>query len=134
MHQVRVSVREHMLTEPAEETLDREYQVILDKRGKGWVCEVDDLVVGFAMVDLQENNVCDLYVKPEVEGKFVGRMLHDMMTTWCFARDIPKLWLSVKPDTRAEKFFLRAGWSQTGVELNGNIRFELENNLDPSTF
>jgi hypothetical protein len=26
-------------------------------RGKGWVCEIDNTIVGFAIVDLKESNI-----------------------------------------------------------------------------
>ncbi|WP_026462343.1 GNAT family N-acetyltransferase [Adhaeribacter aquaticus] len=129
MHQVRTSVQENKLVHPGQITPD-DYKEMLTKRGKGWVCEVEDDILGFAIVDLQKAHVWALFVRPAEEGNFIGRMLHDMMTTWCFARDIPKLWLTTSPGTRAEKFYVKAGWRQTGMEPNGEIRFELENNLE----
>lgn len=130
MHDVRLSVLENRLSDPNRITVD-DYVLMLETRGKGWVCEIDNTIAGFAVVDLQEANVWALFVRPERQGQFIGRMLHDMMTTWCFARDVPKLWLTTAPDTRAERFYLRAGWVRTGTETNGEIRFELENNLEP---
>jgi hypothetical protein len=61
-------------------------------------------------------------------------MLHDMMTSWCFARGLPKLTLCALPHARAEQFYLKAGWVKTGQEPNGLTSFELENNLEPLDF
>jgi GNAT superfamily N-acetyltransferase len=128
MHQVRLAVRENVLSDPnLISTAD--YQEML-ARGKGWVCEVDEGIAGFAVVDLQEARIWALFVRPELEGNFIGRMLHDMMVTWCFSRGVPKLWLTTDPNTRAEKFYLKAGWTKTGLTANGEVRFELEDNLD----
>lgn len=94
--------------------------------GKGWVCEVDDELLGFALADLPEARLEALCVRPGVESDFITRMLHDMMTSWCFARGLPRLLLGILPGARSEAFYLKAGWVKTA----GN-RYELENNLEP---
>jgi hypothetical protein len=48
---VRNSVKENMLSNPALVT-DKDCENYLVNRGKGWVCEIDDRIVGFAIVDL----------------------------------------------------------------------------------
>ena len=130
IHQVRTSVLENQLSDPNQITPE-DYKEMLTTRGKGWVCEVEDDILGFAIVDLKDARVWALFVRPAEEGNFIGRMLHDMLTTWCFARNVEKLWLTTAPDTRAEKFYLKSGWTPVGTEGNGEIRFELENNLEP---
>jgi len=129
MHEVRMAVQENKLSDP---TLIKpeDYTLLLTERGKGWVCEVEGEIGGFAVVDLQEAKVWALFVKPDQEGNFMGRMLHDMLVSWCFSRGIPKLTLTTAPNTRAEKFYLKSGWQQIGNKPNGEIIFELENNLE----
>lgn len=129
MHAVRIAVQENRLSDPAQITPE-DYTAMITQRGKGWVCEVEGDILGFAIVDLQEASVWALFVLPEQEGNFIGRMLHDMMVSWCFSRGIPKLTLSTAPDTRAEKFYLKSGWRETGTTPTGEVQFELENNLD----
>lgn len=129
MHQVRMSVHENKLNNLNLIKLT-DYQLLLEEHGKGWVCEVDGDILGFAMIDLQKNLVWALFVRPEHEGQFIGRMLHDMMVAWCFSRGVPKLTLTTASDTRAEKFCLKAGWTKTGIAPNGEVQFEMENNLD----
>lgn len=133
MHQVRTSVHENKLSDFNRIT-PADYKLMLEERGKGWVCEVNDGIAGFAIVDLQAANVWALFVRPEQESNFIGRMLHDMMIAWCFARQVPGLWLTTAPNTRAEKFYLKAGWTKTGVMPNGEIRFELENKTEPEAY
>ena len=53
---VRNSVTENMLSNPNLVT-DKHCEEFLTIRGKGWVCEVDNEVVGFAIADL-----VDLYL------------------------------------------------------------------------
>jgi GNAT superfamily N-acetyltransferase len=129
MHAIRTAVHENKLSDPT--LIKSEHYRVLLERGKGWVCEEDNEVQGFAVVDLPEAKVWALFVRPEKEGKFIGRMLHDMMIAWCFSRGMPKLWLTTDPNTRAERFYRKAGWTEVGVEPNGELRFEMENTLAP---
>ena len=129
MHTIRMSVQENRLSDPARITPE-DYELMLTERGKGWVCDVEGDILGFAIVDLQEAQVWALFVLPEQEGNFIGRMLHDMMISWCFSRGIPKLTLTTAPDTRAEKFYQKSGWQKIGTTDTGEVIFELENNLD----
>ncbi len=56
LHVVRNSVIENVLSDPSRITL-KDYEEYLTVRGKGWVCEVDGRIVGFAVVDVIDNNV-----------------------------------------------------------------------------
>jgi hypothetical protein len=51
--------------------------------------------------------------------------MHDAMMDWFFANEVDNVWLSTDPDTRAEAFYRKAGWTATGVKANGEIRFEM---------
>lgn len=129
MHAVRMAVQENRLTDPTQVTSE-DYALRITETGKGWVCEVEGEILGFAIVDLQAALVWAMFVLPEQEGNFIGRMLHDMMVSWCFSRGIPKLTLTTAPDTRAEKFYQKSGWQQIGTTHSGEVILELENNLD----
>ena len=98
---------------------------MLDGDGRGWVCEVDGRIVGFAIADLSAANVYALFVEPAFEGRGIGRHLHDTMMAWFLAAGPSRVWLSTDPDTRAESFYRRAGWVEVGKERNGEIRFEM---------
>jgi len=119
-----MSVRENRI--PDLSVLDpRDIDRMLGGDGCGWVCEVDDRIVGFAMADLSKANVYALFVEPAFEGRGIGRRLHDTMMRWFFDRGIPEVWLSTDPNTRAEAFYRRAGWTAAGTRANGEIRFTL---------
>jgi GNAT superfamily N-acetyltransferase len=132
MYAVRMSVEENK-EGAAHLSGPEDYRLLLET-GKGWVCEVEGDLLGFALVDFQQARVEALCVLPGLEGNFIGRMLHDMMTSWCFARGLPKLTLTATPHLRAEHFYLKAGWAKTGTNANGQTNFELENNLEPLDF
>lgn len=122
--EVRLSVKENRLSNPALITTD-DYREYLLNRGKGWLCEIDTTVVGFAIVDLIDNNVWALFLQPGYEGKGIGKKLHDDMLDWYFAQTSKLIWLSTGTGTRAENFYKKAGWREGGYQPNGEIRFEM---------
>lgn len=127
MHRVRMSVRENILSNP-NSIGHHDYQQMLEQRGQGWVCEIDGAIVGFAVVDVSEQNVWALFVQPEYEGRGIGRTLHDAMLEWYFGTGATFIWLSTDPGTRAEQFYQRAGWSFTGMLPDSEARYERTKN------
>lgn len=121
---VRHSVKENVLSNPALVT-DKDCEDYLFSRGKGWVCEVNAVIVGFSIADLADNNIWALFVDPAYEKKGIGRKLHDMMLHWYFSNDKENVWLSTAPRSRAEGFYRRAGWRETGVTKSGEVKFEM---------
>jgi len=121
---VRNSVLENTLSDPGLIT-DEDYKQYITLRGKGWVCETDGQVTGFAIADLEDHNVWALFVLPGFEGNGIGRQLHDTMLDWYFTQTKNAIWLSTSPGTRAEGFYLKAGWKQTGVHGKNEIKFEM---------
>ena len=121
---VRNSVKENTLSNPGLVT-DKDCEEFITRRGKGWVCEIDDRIVGFAIADLQENNIWALFVQPGYEGKGIGKKLHDDMLDWYFIQTNKTVWLGTAPDTRAEQFYRKAGWEDRGLRPNGEIKFEM---------
>jgi GNAT superfamily N-acetyltransferase len=124
MQVVRNSVKENALSNPSLVTYE-DYENYLFKRGRGWACEIDDRIVGFAIVDMVDKNVWALFVDPGFEGKGIGKKLHDLMLDWYFNETDTTLWLGTAPDTRAEKFYRAKGWNEVGVHGKGEIKFEM---------
>ena len=121
---VRNSVKENTLSNPALVT-DSDCENYLVNRGKGWVCEIDDRIVGFAIIDLIDHNVWALFVQPGFDKKGIGKKLHDDMLDWYFSQTDSTIWLSTAPNTRAEKFYRKAGWKEVGMHGKGEIKFEM---------
>ena len=125
MMMVRLSVKENRLSDPSLVT-EANCLNYLEHRGKGWVCEENGKILGFAVVDLLDNNVWALFVDPSAERIGIGKRLHDMMLDWYFSCSDNKLFLFTEPGTRAEGFYLKAGWVPVGIKKSGEIIFCME--------
>ena len=121
---VRNSVRENSLSDPAL-VPDRDVEEYITRRGKGWVCEMDSTITGFAIVSVTDHNVWALFIQPGFEQKGIGRRLHDEMMDWYFSQTGETIWLGTAPGTRAEAFYRKAGWKETGIHGKGEIKFEM---------
>jgi GNAT superfamily N-acetyltransferase len=121
---VRNAVKENVLSNPALVS-DADVENYITKRGRGWVCEIDSHITGFAIADLQDNNIWALFVHPDFESRGIGKKLHSQMLNWYFGQNKNELWLSTSPGTRAEKFYRKAGWRGNGIYGKGEIRFEM---------
>jgi GNAT superfamily N-acetyltransferase len=125
MQFVRNAVKENTLSDPSL-VPDEDYTEFMFNRGKGWVCAVDDKIVGFSIVDMQENNVWALFLLPEEEHKGIGTALHNNMLDWYFAQTKTTLWLGTTPNTRADMFYRKIGWTHVGMHGSGEIKFEMK--------
>ncbi len=123
MHAIRLRVRENKLSDPAV-VVEQDYHDFMARGTKSWVCESQGTILGFVMVDADKQNLWALFVAPEHEFKGVGRTLHDVMLAWYFDRH-DLLRLSTAPDTRAEEFYRKAGYSAVGTTPSGEVIFEL---------
>ena len=123
---VRNLVNENRLSDP-NLVPDSDVEDYLFRRGKGWVCEIDNQVVGFAIADLVDNNIWALFVHPGFEKMGIGKKLHNEMMNWYFTKTSKTVWLGTAPGTRAEKFYREAGWKEVGVHGKGEIKFEMTN-------
>lgn len=121
---VRNSVKENMLSNPDLVT-DDDCLEFITKRGKGWVCENDNQIVGFSIADLKDNNIWALFVHPNFDKQGIGRQLHDRMLNWYFNQTSESVWLGTAPNTRAEIFYRKSGWTEIGIHGNGEIKFEM---------
>ena len=124
---VRNLVTENRLSDPAL-VLDSDVEDYLVRRGKGWVCEINADVVGFAIADLVDNNIWALFIHPGFERIGIGKKLHDEMMSWYFSQTDKHVWLGTAPGTRAEMFYRKAGWKEAGLHGKGEIKFEMTKN------
>ena len=121
---VRNSVTENTLSDPNLVT-DKDCEAFLTVRGCGWVCEIELQIVGFAIVDMKENNIWALFLDPKFERKGIGQLLHNTMLDWYFSQTKDKVWLGTAFNTRAEKFYRKAGWTEVGTHGTKEIKFEM---------
>jgi GNAT superfamily N-acetyltransferase len=104
---------------------NKDCEAFLFERGKGWVCEVINEIVGFAIADLKENNIWALFINPNFEGKGIGTKLQKIMLDWYFENGKEDVWLGTSPTTRAEKFYSKSGWVKNGMHGSKEVKFEL---------
>lgn len=121
---VRNSVKENALSDPNLVT-DADCEEFITRRGKGWVCEINNRIVGFAIIDLMKKNVWALFLQPEFEKKGIGQQLHNTMLDWYFTQTQKTVWLGTAFNTRAEAFYRKAGWKETGTNGPKEIKFEM---------
>jgi GNAT superfamily N-acetyltransferase len=124
---VRNAVKENMLSDPAL-VPDKDVEDYIINRGKGWVCEVEEKIAGFSIVDLVDNNVWALFVHPDFEAKGIGKKLHQVMMDWYFLQTKEKIWLGTDPKSRAYEFYKMQGWKEVGRHGKMEIKFEM--NID----
>ena len=124
IQRVRHSVKENVLSDPAL-VPDSDVFDYITQRGKGWVCEDGERIVGFSIADLKGKNIWALFVEPAYEGKGIGKELHRLMLDWYFSQTDETVWLSTAPRSRAESFYRKAGWTETGIYGKGELKFEM---------
>jgi GNAT superfamily N-acetyltransferase len=121
---VRNAVMENRLSS-TDLVTNKDCEEFITVKGKGWVSESGSRIVGFSIADLKDHNIWALFVRPDFEGRGIGRQLHDVMLDWYFSRTKETVWLGTAPNTRAETFYRKAGWTETGIHGKGEIKFEM---------
>jgi GNAT superfamily N-acetyltransferase len=121
---VRHLVKENTLSNP-DLVPDKDVAFYITEKGRGWVCEVEDKIVGFSIVDLRDKSVWALFVDPEYAGRGIGKELHRLMIDWYFDQTKDKVVLGTAPNTRAEQFYHLQGWTRAGSYPNGEVKFEM---------
>ena len=121
---VRNSVKENVLSNPNLVT-DKDCEEFFTIRGKGWVCEVDGKIQGFAIADLKESNIWALFLHPDYEKMGIGTQLQNQMLEWYFQQGKEKVWLGTEPKSRAESFYRKSGWKEVGMHGKNEVKFEM---------
>lgn len=90
---------------------------------KGWLCEVNDRIVGFAMGDRNKGEMWVIAVPKEFEGRGIGRALLDAVEAWLAGCGWNEIWLTTDMDEtlRAVGFYRHLGWEDWKFE--GGDRF-----------
>ena len=127
---VRVSTTENAITIEQLDDLGitpESTEAAIRNNLKGWVAEVDGEVVGFVMGDKDNAEVTVLALRPETEGRGIGRELMRRVTEWLFAEGHDELWLltGAISSFRAYGFYQAIGWQPTGERVDANEKFIL---------
>lgn len=119
---IRNSVQENVLSNPNRFS-ESDYAEYIFQRGFGLLYRVENLIQGFAVIDLQKQNIWALFVRNGKERKGLGRELHNSLLKKYFSKQRETLNLSTEPNTYAEKFYEIAGWEKVGKNEDGEIVF-----------
>ena len=94
---------------------------LLDTTHRGWLCEADGKIAGFAIGDGKTGELWVIAVRPEFEGRRIGSSLLSAVERWLRSRGWDEFWLWTSADQkkRAFGFYLRHGWTLS--EAKGDI-------------
>ena len=95
---------------------------MLQESHRGWLCEVESRVVGFAMGNKQNGEMWVIAVLQEFEGCGIGKRLLSLVEEWLFSQGWKEIWLTTDRDEtmRAVGFYRHLGWSDWKIEPDGD--------------
>ncbi len=130
---VRTAARENTYTRGELARLgitEESVRVMLGTSHRGWLCETDGRVVGFAMGDRRTGEMWVIAVLPEFEGRGIGARLLTEVENWLFAEGWTEVWLttSIEPELRAYGFYRRCGWVDR--EIKDGLRYMVKTRTD----
>jgi len=118
---VRNSVQENALSDPAN-IVDSDYRWFVANPGVV-LWEENGEVVGFSAADPRNGSIWALFVSPGYEGRGIGSALLARSCESLKSVGLQRAWLTTDPGTRAERFYLAAGWTAVGRKSN-EVLFE----------
>ena len=121
--EVRNAVRENRLS-PANIARVADTARWIFDNGTFWVWEQDGAVQGFAVADVRDGTIFGLFVHPDHEGRGIARALLPLACEDLRLAGHDVATLTTGPGTRAERFYRRNGWTDTGRRENEEIVFE----------
>jgi ribosomal protein S18 acetylase RimI-like enzyme len=94
---------------------------------KGWLCELNKRIIGFAMGQKTTGEMWVIAVLPNNINKGIGSILLSKVEEWLFQNGNKSIWLTTDIDTslRAYSFYKKNGWIDDRIE-NG-LRYMLKN-------
>lgn len=118
---VRVVTHENRLTREELAALDITEESVARRMAgsfKGWLCEVDGRVTGFAMGDRATGELWVIAVLPEYIGRGIGSALLRRVEDWLKAEGCTRLWLTtdIDPSLKAYAFYRQHGWEDDRIE------------------
>ena len=112
MSHIRLSVTENTLSDPSRVT-EQMYRDYLERLGRGWVADIDGVVVGFSYADRSDASIWALFISPDYEGRGIAKRLLQVAVDWLFALGHDSIHLSTSRNTRADRFYTGQGWTRS---------------------
>ena len=129
MFDIRTSVKENYQSreEVAELGITPEsVAAMLATDCRGWIAELEEQPMGFAIANANEANILGMFVLPEFEGRGAGRALMAAAETWLWSKGLDEIWLLTgnDPALRAYGFYQHLGWKFTEIVTEGDFAGE----------
>jgi GNAT superfamily N-acetyltransferase len=129
MFDIRTSVREnHQSREELAALGVTPFSIseMLRTSGRAWIADVNGVPAGFSLADADERTIFGMFVRPEYEGRGLGRALIAHAEQWLFDYT-DEIWLTTgsDPSIRANGFYRHLGWRQGGTNERGENRYIL---------
>lgn len=86
-----------------------------------WIAHEDGIAAGFSMVDMEEGSLFAAFVRPDFEGRGIGRLLVRTAEEALFSKHAT-IWLETGATTRASGFYTRMGWNRIEDLPGGDTR------------
>ncbi len=125
MMKIRNSVNENKLSDPTKVSTQM-YLDYLDKLGRGWVCEIENRVVGFCYADKVNHSIWALFIDSSVEGMGIGKQLLKMAVDYLMELGASEIKLTTEANTHADRFYQAMGWHRGEVNDDGEVTFWLK--------
>jgi GNAT superfamily N-acetyltransferase len=103
---VRYAVSENHLSSLA--IPDDQVIEALETTGRGWVIELDGVIVAFAIGDALTGSIGALFVDPQHRGHGYGRRLYDTVVDWLWSQGHDRIWLGMEEPATPEPWELAA--------------------------
>jgi len=118
---VRTATEENRLTREELQAMGITEESVKQKLAgsfKGWLCEVQQQVVGFAMGNKTTGELWVIAILPEYVGQGIGARLLDEVEKWLQESGCGRLWLTTEIDEglKAYGFYRRHGWQDDRIE------------------
>jgi GNAT superfamily N-acetyltransferase len=118
---VRIATHENRLTRVELASLgitEESVKIKLQGSFKGWLCEADNQVVGFAIGDSATGELWVIAVLPDYLGQGIGSALLQRVENWLWKEGCAQLWLTtdIDPQLKAYTFYLQHGWRDDRIE------------------
>lgn len=125
MSTIRLSVSENVLSDPRRVTREM-YEEYLEVSGRGWVAEIEGVVVAFCYADRNKSSIWALFVSPGHEGRGLAKVLLRLAVNWLFELGHDSATLSTTANTRADRFYAMQGWRRESVSET-EVEYLLQN-------
>ncbi|HEX2949093.1 MAG TPA: GNAT family N-acetyltransferase [Armatimonadota bacterium] len=125
---IRFSVHENLLTREqlAEMGITpQSLAELLQSICAAWLVECEGIPAGFTIADSQFGMIFAAFVRPEYEGRGVGKLALQAAEEWLADQGVAEAWLCTGRDRhiRAHGFYRHMHWKEDGYTADGQVKY-----------